>query len=101
MGPIIIMLIEICLLNIIDCVQTVYAIQIFGIGVEANPIARWMFENDCAIILKLTVIPVVLVIIGIVVYIDRRFRWVVYGVFAFYLYVVLNNCFALVQMGAI
>jgi hypothetical protein len=101
MLPLIVLLILTCILNIIDCAQTVYAIQIFGVGVESNPIARWMFENDCAITLKLTVVPVVLVVIGIVVYIDRRFRWVVYGVLGFYLYIVLSNYFALVEMGAI
>ena len=101
MGPIIIMLIEICLLNIIDCVQTVYAVDLYGLGIEANPIARYMLQNDSAVTIKLIAIPIILTIIGIVVYIDRRFRWVVYGVLIYYMALVLHNYSVLVQMGAI
>ena len=100
MGTII-LLIEIFLLNIIDCAQTVYAIQLFGLGIESNPVARFMFENNVAIPLKLIAMPIVLVIVGVIVSLERRFRWVVCCIFMFYVCIVLHNCFVLVQLGAI
>jgi hypothetical protein len=70
----IILLIFIYLFNIIDYCQTVYAINLFGLGVELNPIARFFFEHDCEVLSKLVFVPVVLVIMGIIIHFDKRQR---------------------------
>lgn len=96
-----IVLIIIYLLNLIDCFQTMYAIQLFGIGVEANPIARFMFEHNCALVLKLVLVLIALVVMGVVIRADKRFIWAPYCLLVFYTYIVVRNFIVLDQMGAL
>lgn len=98
---IIILSIAICCLNLIDCIQTVYAVQLFGIGIESNPIARFMFEHNCAVPMKLIVVPTLLAVMGVITNRDKRFIWALYCILALYAYVVTHNFAVLFQMGAL
>ena len=95
----IILLVATYILNLIDCAQTVYAIQLFGIGIEANPIARFMFEHNCALVVKLVAVPIALAVMGLIIRIDKRFIWAAYCVLIFYVYIVVHNFAVLFQMG--
>lgn len=96
----IILLILTYILNIVDYQQTVYAIQLFGLQVELNPIGRFMLGNGTAWIFKLIIVPIMLAIIGLFVKIDRKQIWAVYFVFiAFFVLVVYNFC-VLIRTGA-
>jgi hypothetical protein len=43
MALTIILLVLVCILNVVDYVQTIYGIQIFGLSIEFNPFARFLF----------------------------------------------------------
>lgn len=101
MTTTIIFLIATHILSLIDYYQTVYAIQLFGIGIEANPIARFLFENNYAWAVKLIIMPIILTIIGVITKIDKNQRWAVYLLFTIYFSIVLNNFLMLMRVGAI
>lgn len=52
------------LLNIIDYLFTAYWVHKFGIEIEANPIGRWMFENNVAWVYKIFIVGGLLALIG-------------------------------------
>lgn len=87
------------ILNIIDYLQTIYAINLLGTGVEANPIGRLLFENNAAWVPKFIMAPVILITIGLIVKIDRRQIWAVYLLLIVYTILVLHNFMQLSQIG--
>lgn len=96
---IVVLLIVICILNCIDYWQTIHATQLFGLGVEANPIARFMFENNCEWI-KLLIVPIALIGLWTIIKTDKRFIWTIYALLIFYAQVVINNFIVLFNLGA-
>jgi hypothetical protein len=99
MIAVIILLIATYLLNIVDYLETIYAVQLFGIEVELNPIGRFLLENNCAWVPKIIIVPMSLIAIGFIVKIEKRWTWLVYVLFALYLAVTLHNFAMLVQAG--
>ena len=99
MIVVIALLITTYVLNIIDYIQTIYAIQLCGISVEANPIARLFFENNCAWVFKLIVMPIALIVIGLIIKVDKKQVWAACVLFICYCIVVLHNFIQLSQMG--
>lgn len=97
----ILLLVTVYMLNLIDYFQTIYAIQLFGIEIEANPIARFLFENNYALVSKVIIMPLMLFAVGIIVRINKRQIWSVYFLTIFYAYVIIHNFIILLQMGAI
>jgi hypothetical protein len=95
----IILLIAIYILNLIDYWQTMYAIQIFGTGVEANPIARFLIENNCGGLVKFIGVPMSLAIIGIATHFNKRLIWTIYVLLALYGCLVIHNFIILSQAG--
>lgn len=78
-------------LNIVDYLQTIFMISHFGLACELNPIARILFEHNCAWAVKL-VLPLILAIeIGCLIKKDPAVIWAVYIVTLLYLLVVLHN----------
>lgn len=51
-------------LNIIDYIFTAYWVHKFGIEIEANPIGRWMFENNVAWVYKIFIVGGLFALIG-------------------------------------
>jgi hypothetical protein len=98
MTIVIVLLVLIFILNIIDYVQTVYAIRFAGIGVEANPIGRFMFKNNYEW-LKLIGVPLALAVMGIIIRTDRRFILAAYYLLIWYVCVITHNFAVLFQMG--
>jgi hypothetical protein len=87
----IILLVGIYILNIIDYLQTVYAIRSVDIGVEANPIVRFLLLNNYAWIVKFIAIPIILIIMGIILKFDRKQIWAPCFLFILYCAVVISN----------
>ena len=88
----VILLIAIYILNIIDYLQTVYAVQILGIGVELNPIGRFCLEHNIALPVKVIGMLVILSIIGIItIKIEPRYICVSYAIFVSYIVVIWHN----------
>lgn len=52
------------LFNIIDYIFTAYWVHKFGIEIEANPIGRWMFENNVAWVYKIFIVGGLFALIG-------------------------------------
>lgn len=96
---IIILLILIYILNLIDYGQTLYAIQHFGLSVEANPIARSFFEQNQAGTFKLIMVPIMLIFIGIAVKMEKRLSFAVYFLLIYFSILVLHNFIELAKMG--
>lgn len=95
----IILLIITYIFNIIDYFQTIYAIQHFGIGIEANPVARFLFEHNCASEVKLIGVAIMLIIFGFIIKYDKKQAWVAYVLVAFYLFVITRNFIILAKLG--
>ena len=87
----IIMLVILYILNVIDYMQTIYAIDNFGLAAEVNPFMRMLLENNCAWVLKLVIIP--LLIIGASWAIKKLSggMWLVWLITIFYLLLVIHN----------
>ncbi|MEE1084289.1 MAG: DUF5658 family protein [Paludibacteraceae bacterium] len=101
MIKVIISLVIIYILNIIDYFQTIYAVSLAGIGVEANPIGRIMLESGYGWIVKLIVVPIVLIILGATINTARKQSWVVYLLLVFDFVVIINNFIVLSKLGGI
>lgn len=98
----IILIVVILILNLIDYCQTIYAVQVFGTGVEANPIVRFLFENNYAVAcnLKLIGVPITLALLGlIVIRFDRRQIFGLYLLLVCFGYVVIHNFIVLSRLG--
>jgi hypothetical protein len=97
---VIILLITIFILNVVDYFQTIQAIQAVGLGIEANPIARYLFQNNLALIMKLIIMPLVLALMGfVIICLENRLVWSVYFLLVLYIWVVTHNFIVLIQLG--
>ena len=97
----IVLLIILCALNLVDYVQTMYAVQNLGINVEVNPIGRFLIESGYGWIPKLIIVPLALLVVGYIIYIDRRFKFVVYFLLLLYGFVITSNFAVLNRVGLI
>ena len=91
MTRVIVSLIAIYALNIVDYFQTIYAVRLCGIGVEANPIGRFLLENNCGWVVKLIVAPILLATMGIIIRTERKWSWAAYFMLILYTLVVASN----------
>lgn len=98
---VIILLILIFALHIIDYFQTMYTISIYGIGVEANPIARFLIENNLGWAGKFIAVPIILTGLGFIIKYENKQIWAVYVLLAWSLAIVINNFIVMAQMGII
>lgn len=89
------------ILNIIDYFQTMYAIQLFGIGVELNPIARFLLLNGYGWMAKFIVVPIMLTIMSIIIRAERKMSWAAYVSLIYYICIVINNFVVLSRLQAI
>ena len=96
---VIILMAVLYILNSIDYCQTMYAIQRFGLGVEANPIARFLLESDYGGIVKLVGFPILLMGIGALIHIDKKQKWALYVILAVFCCTVINNFIVLFRLG--
>ena len=85
-------------LNIVDYFQTIYAVQFFGLGVELNPIAHFLFNANCEWI-KLIIVPIMLIILGFAIKTNKSMSWTAWVLAILYLVVVINNFSVLMQLG--
>ena len=96
---IIIVLTAIYILNIIDYVQTMYAVGIFGIEFELNPVGRFLIENDLVFAAKMILVPALLIIMGYLLMKLKCVTWLVYIPFVAYLVVVIRNFIIIENMS--
>lgn len=91
MIKVIISLIIIFILNCIDYGQTMYAVSICGLAVEANPIARFFIGSGYGWVPKFVIMPLILALMGYLVRKEPKARWPIYILLVFYVVVVINN----------
>ena len=87
----IIQLITIYILNLIDYWQTMWAVHLWGIGCEANPIGRYLIENDYIATVKITIVPILLIVLGAIVRKQRWLAWMVNVLLTYYGIIVAIN----------
>lgn len=86
--------------NVVDYLQTVYLISYFGTAAEVNPIMRCLFENNCAWVVKLVFVPILLIIVGRGVKKEECHMWPFCIVGLTYLFVVIHN-FCMMEMAGL
>ena len=91
MIKVIISLIIIFILSCIDYGQTMYAVSICGLVVEANPIARFFIGSGYGWVPKFVIMPLLLALMGCLVRKEPHARWPIYILLVFYVVVVINN----------
>lgn len=78
------------ILNIIDYIFTTHWVRKFGIKIEANPIGRWMFENNIAWVFKIIIVGGLFAVLGYLIHQYPKYVWaafiplVVYGLAMLY-----------------
>ena len=65
-------------LNVIDYLFTAYWVRLYGIEIEANPIARWLFTHDLAWAVKILAEGVLFVLLGYFITRNPKLAWVAY-----------------------
>jgi hypothetical protein len=86
------------LLNIIDYFQTIYGTSIYGPLIEGNPLVAASI-GDAWWISKFGLPLIALIGIGVILYYFKFLRWVAYIPMAWYLFVIVNNCIILYELG--
>lgn len=88
-------LILLFIFNVVDYIQTVYAVEVIKIGRELNPVMNYLLKTNIAWILKLVVVPILLALTYWAIKQLPAAIWVVRAVLLWYLLVILNNCYNL------
>lgn len=66
------------ILNIIDYIFTAHWIKLYGIDIEANPIALWMFSHNVAWVFKILIVGGLFAVLGYFIHRCPKAAWVVY-----------------------
>lgn len=90
-------LILLFIFNVVDYIQTVYAVEVIKIGRELNPVMIYLLKTNTAWILKLVVVPVLLPLTYWAIKQLPAAIWVVRALLLYYLLVILNNCYNLLR----
>lgn len=86
-------------LNIIDYIFTAYWVHKFGIEIEANPIGRWMFENNVAWVYKIFIVGGLFALIGYFIHrepkavISAKILLTVFVIIFVYHIIIAGECF--------
>ena len=59
-------------LNVIDYLFTAYWVRLYGIEIESNPLARWMFEHDIAWAVKFFGVGALLALLGYLIHLQPK-----------------------------
>ena len=74
----IILLLIAYLLNIVDYLFTAHWVRLYGLEIEANPIGRWMFENNIAGAFKILVVGVLFAVLECFIKRHPNTAWIAY-----------------------
>ena len=88
-------LILLFIFNVVDYIQTVYAVEVIKIGRELNPVMICLLKTNTAWILKLVVVPILLALTYWAIKQLPAAIWVVRALLLYYLLVILNNSYNL------
>lgn len=85
-------------LNIIDLIVTTIWVMMFGLEIEVNPIARWMYETNIIYVFKTVIVAAGLYLLNQFLPRNPKYMWtswvllIVYGALACY------HCFIIVKV---
>ncbi|MBQ5320760.1 MAG: hypothetical protein J6K88_01670 [Oscillospiraceae bacterium] len=79
------------ILNIADYLFTLHWVNSYGIEIEANPIGRWLFENDLGGFVKIFVVGGLFLLLGYLLKLRPKAKKVVYLLFGVYSAVVIYH----------
>ncbi len=65
-------------LNVIDYLFTAYWVRTYGIEIEGNPLARWMFSHNIAWAVKILAVGGLLALLGYIFKRYPKYAWVAY-----------------------
>lgn len=87
------------ILNIIDYIFTLVWVKKYGIEIEANPIGRWMLENNIAWVFKIFVIGGLFALLGYLLHCYTKYAWVGYIPLVVYGFIVIYHIVILIKIS--
>jgi hypothetical protein len=79
------------ILNIIDYLFTSYWVSLYGIGIEGNPIGRWMFNYNVAWVFKIIIVGGLFLLLGCLFKRYPKYKWIAYIPVAVYAVTVIYH----------
>ena len=79
------------LFNIIDYIFTAHWVHKFGIEIEANPIGRWMFENNVSWVYKIFIVGGLFALIGYFIHREPKAAWTAFIPLVGYALIVIHH----------
>lgn len=79
------------ILNIIDYLFTAHWVRRFGIDIETNPIARWMFSHNVAWVFKIFIVGGLFAVLGYCIKKYPKTTWIAYIPLAVYGLIVIYH----------
>lgn len=79
------------LLNIVDYIFTAILVSKYGIGIEANPFGRWLFENNIAWVFKIVIVGLLFAVLAYVIHKYPDMVFVAYILLAIFAAVVIYH----------
>lgn len=89
------------ILNIIDYLFTAHWVRKYGIKIEANPIGRWMFENNVAWVFKIFIVGGLFALLGYFIFKHPKTAWIAYIPLGVYALLVIYHIFLIIKIGRI
>ena len=86
------------LLNVFDLIATTLWVIFFGLGIEANPIARWMYETNIIYVVKTIGVSVGLCILNSYLPANKKWMWVSWLLIFVYFGIAVYHCFIATQL---
>ena len=91
-------LLAVYVLNLFDVFVTAFWVELFGLGIEANPIARWMFATNCAYAFKVFGIGILLYFLNKYLPKYPKYIWTSWLLFGIYVALAIYHIVSLVRI---
>lgn len=86
------------LLNLFDLAMTTLWVKLYGIDAEANPIGRWLFENNLAGVVKIFVVGALLLLLGYLLKRYPKYKYVALLLCVVYAIIAMYHLYLLVKI---
>lgn len=89
------------ILNIADYIFTARWIRKFGVEIEANPLARWMFTHNVAWVFKILIVGGLFAVLGYCIFKHPKAAWIGYIPLGVYALLTIYHIFLCIKIGRV
>lgn len=93
-----ILLIITYILNIIDYLFTAYWIKLYGLEIELNIFAQWLFKLNIAWVFKFFVIGALMFLLGYIYRVHKKGKIAIYILFIFFIILTIYHLIILIKV---